>query len=133
MRRLLLLGPLLAVLAGPVAPAGAAGHAAPALTRPTAVVPTLAAFRSRFGGGFGRSRYSSPRYSSPRYSSRGRGVFGGRARSRGLLHRIARALAFAYILNLFFSHGGLSFLLWIVVIALVVRFVHRRRRRRLAY
>jgi hypothetical protein len=128
MRRLLLLSPLLAVLAGPVAPAGAVGRPAPALTRPSAVVPTLAAFRSRFGGGFGRSRYSSPRY-----SSRGRGVFGGRARSRGLLHRIARALAFAYILHLFFSHGGLSFLLWIVVIALVVRFVHRRRRRPLAY
>jgi hypothetical protein len=128
MRRLLLLGPLLAVLAGPAPPALAHGSAAPALARPSAVVPTVAAFRSRFGGGFGRSRYSSPRS-----TWRGRGAFGGRTRSRGLLRRIVRALAIAYVLHLFFSHGGLSFLLWVIVIALVVRLVHRRRRGPLAY
>jgi hypothetical protein len=127
MRRLLLLGPLLAALACPAA-AGAAGQTAPAITRSVVAAPTVAAFRSHFGGGLGRRHFSSPRY-----GSRGRGVFGGRARSRGLLHRIVRALAFAYILHLFFSHGGLSFLLWIIVIALVVRFFHRRRRRPFAY
>ena len=34
-----------------------------------------------------------------------------------------------YILHLFFSHGGLSILLWVIIIALVLSLVRRRRRR----
>lgn len=84
--------------------------------------PQLLAFRGGFGGfHFGGSRVGR----------RGFGGFGfGRRRSsRGLLHRIARALAFAYLFHLFFSHGGFSILLWLVVIGLIVHLVRRRRRR----
>ncbi len=80
--------------------------------------PELLAFRGGFhlgGGGFGRRSFGS-------------GGFGRRSSSRSLLHRVARALAFAYLLHLFFSHGGLSILLWLLIIGLIVHFVRRRRR-----
>jgi hypothetical protein len=63
-----------------------------------------------FGRGF------SPR---PRFGPR-RGLFGGRARrSRGFVRRVLRALAFAYILHLLFSHGFVSVLIWLLVATLV--------------
>lgn len=118
MRRLAILAVLLAsCLAPAVALQSFAARSAPASS-----APRLVAFRGHFGGfhlgggAFGRrgSRF---------------GGFGRRNSSRGILHRIARALAFAYLLHLFFSHGGLSILLWLLVIGLVVHFVRRRRRR----
>ncbi len=89
--------------------------------------PRLIAFRAHFGGGFGRRSVFGGGF------GRRRGVFGSRrGRSRGFLHNVARFLAFSFLLHLFFSHGGLSILLWLIVIGLVVHFV-RRRRRRYAY
>lgn len=120
MRRLAILAGLLGLLAAPAvieicAPAGS----------PVASAPRLLAFRGHFGGfglggGFGRRRV-------------GFGGFGRRGSSRSLLHRIARALAFAYLLHLFFSHGGVSVLIWLLVIALIVHLVRRGRRRRVRY
>lgn len=82
--------------------------------------PQLVAFRGFHlhvggGGAFGRHRV-------------GFGAFGRRG-SHGLLRRVVHALAFAYLLHLFFSHGGLSLLLWLLVIGLVVHLFRRRRRR----
>jgi hypothetical protein len=34
-----------------------------------------------------------------------------------------------YILDLFFTHGGLTILLWIIIIGFVLSLVRRRRRR----
>ena len=122
MRRLLLITSLLASLLVPVlaAPATAAPGWAVALgasRAPRSVSLERVAFRGfrLGGGGFGRRR----------------GGFGGfgRRSSRGLLHSIARALAFAYLFHLLFSHGGLSILLWVIVIAVLVHLVRRRRRR----
>jgi len=42
-------------------------------------------------------------------------------------------LVFAYLLHLFFSHGGISILIWLLVIGLMVHFVRRGRRRRARY
>jgi hypothetical protein len=81
--------------------------------------PTLVAFRSRFGFG-SRSRgygYGYRGYGRPRQS---------------LLRRAAKTAIWLYVLHLFFTHGGLSILLWIVIIAVVLSLL-RRRRRRLAY
>ncbi len=104
------------LLLGVLVPAAAiqsssSAHAAAASSR-----PQLVAFRGFHlgGGGFGR---------------RGFGVGGfGHRRSSHLLRRVAHALVFAYILHLFFSHGGLSILLWLLIIGLIVHFVRRRRR-----
>lgn len=86
--------------------------------------PQLVAFRGFHlhlggGGAFGQHRVG----------------FGGLGRrgSRGVLRRVVHALAFAYFLHLFFSHGGLSLLLWLLVIGLVVHLFRRRRRRRYSY
>jgi hypothetical protein len=99
-----------AVASPPRQPAIAAGHRA----------PVLVAFRSRLRFG----------------ASRGRSYgFGGIGRSRprnGLIHRLVKTAIWLYVLHLFFAHGGLSVLLWIVIIGLVVSLV-RRRRRRYAY
>jgi hypothetical protein len=135
MRRALILLPLLLAFAGPTA---AGASSAPASVRTVATGTTSTDLASaqfarfgRSGGGFGRRSFFG--------GSRGRGggLFGsrsrGRGRSRGLFSRIARALAFAYVLHLLFSHGGLSILVWIGLIALIVSFARRRRRRRLAY
>ena len=93
--------------------------------KPTTV--QLAAFGSRFGGsrlgggGLFRRRptygygYRSHYYSRP-----------------SLFHRIARALAFAYILHLLFTNGVFSLLLWVLVIA-VLAHLFRRRPRRFSY
>lgn len=135
MRRLLILPPLLVLLA---LPAAASANSTPTVVRPVAATAfggdaSTARF-ARFGGG-GRSGGRGFFGGSSR--SRGGGLFGSRGRSRGrsrgIFSRIARALAFAYIFHLFFSHGGLSILVWIGLIALIVMFMRRRRRRRMAY
>jgi cell division protein FtsW (lipid II flippase) len=46
-----------------------------------------------------------------------------------MFRRIARALAFAYVLHLLFSHGGISLLIWLIVIGLLIHMFRRRRRR----
>lgn len=101
-------------------PAVAVTSSAAAGSTSVATSPQLLAFRGGFhfggGGGFGR-RHS---------------LFGGFGR-RGSSHvfrRVVHALAFAYLLHLFFSHGGLSILLWLLVIGLVVHLLRRRRSRR---
>jgi hypothetical protein len=123
MRRVAILTALLASL---LAPAVALQSSALTGSPPAPNAPRLLAFRGhiggfRLGGGGFRRR------------SVGFGGFGRRNRSPGLLRRIARALAFAYLLHLFFSHGGLSILLWLLIIGLVVYFIRRRRRPRGQY
>ena len=49
-------------------------------------------------------------------------------RSPSLLHRVVKTAIWLYILHLFFTHGGLSILLWIIIIGFVVSLVRRRRR-----
>ncbi len=109
---------LAALLVSLLVPAIAMGSSTVIRSAPASGAPRLLAFRGGFhlgGGGFGRRGV-------------GFGGFGRRSSSRGLLHRVARALAFAYLLHLFFSHGGLSILLWLLIIGLIVHFVRRRRR-----
>ncbi|MEO8969128.1 MAG: hypothetical protein ABI355_15930 [Solirubrobacteraceae bacterium] len=106
------------------APAVALYGSAPGAPASVSSAPRLVAFRGfhlHLGGGeaFGRHRV-------------GFGGFGRRG-SHGVLRRVVHALAFAYLLHLFFSHGGLSFLLWLLVIGLVVHLFRRRRRRRYSY
>src|SRR3981081_4301653 len=112
---------LTALLAGFAVPAVALENPTAAGNERASSAPRLLAFRGHFGG---RS------FRRPGFGFRG---FRRHSSSRGLLHRIARALAFAYLLHLFFSHGGLSILLWLLVIGLVVHFVRRRRRLRNQY
>lgn len=125
MRCLRLLLVLLAATATPVAlqvstaAAAGVGPSGPESTQ-------LLAFRGHFGGfHLGGSRYGRSRF--------GGGVFGRRAATRGLFRRIARALAFAYIFHLLFSHGGISLLIWLIVIGLLFHLFRRRRRRRDRY
>jgi len=118
MKRLFIFG---ALVLSVVAPAAALGNSVSAVTPPAFSAPQLLAFRGFHlgGGGFGR-RHS---------------VFAGLGRrgSHHVLRRIAHALVFAYILHLFFSRGGFSILLWLLVIGLIVHFVRRGRRRRAQY
>ncbi len=107
-----------------LAPAVALGGSAPSGRAAVSSAPQLVAFRGFHlhlggGGAFGRHRT-------------GYGSFRRRG-SHGLLRRVVHALAFAYLLHLLFSHGGLSLLLWILVIGLVVHLVRRRRQRRYSY
>jgi hypothetical protein len=116
MRRVTVLAALLASI---LVPAAALTSPAAAATRPAAAAPQLLAFRSFHfsgGGGFGRRHV-------------GIGGFG-RRRSSHTLRRVAHAVAFAYFLHLFFSHGGLSIVLWLLVIGLIVHLLRRRRSRR---
>jgi hypothetical protein len=84
----------------------------------------LAAFHSRFGG----SRFGGGGLFSRRRAY-GYG-YRGRYYSRpSLFHRIARALAFAYILHLLFTNGVFSIVLWILVIAMISHLFRRRSRR----
>ncbi len=118
LRRLVLVG-LVALCAGVAA--------LPAATPATAPAVQLA----RFGGGFhlgGRGLAARPRTT----------LFGRRTttstRSRGLLRRIGRALAFAAILHFLFAGShGLGFLLLLVLAAGLVVLVSRGRRRRNSY
>ncbi len=73
-------------------------------------------------------------HSGGRRSFGGAGFFGNRRRSsHHVLRHVAHALAFAYVLHLLFSHGGISILLWLIVIGLVLHLLHRRRRTRYSY
>jgi hypothetical protein len=123
MRRLTILTALLASL---LATSVALQSSAPDGSVPASSAPRLLAFRGHFGGfhlgggGFGRRGFAF-------------GRFGRRTPSRGPLHRIGRVLAFAFLLHLFFSHSGLSILLWLLMIGLLVHFVRRRRRPRDQY
>lgn len=116
MRRLTVVAVLLVSILGPTA---AVTSPAAAASRSVATGPQLLAFRGFHfsgAGGFGRRHVG----------------FGGLGR-RGSSHtvrRVAHALAFAYFLHLFFSHGGLSIVLWLLVIGLVVHLFRRRRTRR---
>ncbi len=118
MRRLTILG---ALLLSVLAPAAVLQSSASAKSAPVSSAPQLLAFRGFHlgGGGFGRRRFGS-------------GGFGRRGSSHVLRH-IAHALVFAYLLHLFFSHGGISILIWLLVIGLIVHFVRRRGRRRARY
>ena len=104
------------------APAAVAASAPAQAAPPTAPhqVRTLVAFRSHFGfGGSRRRGYGfGPAY--PRTSR------------HPLLRRVVKTAIWLYVLHLFFTHGGLSILLWIVIIAVVLSLL-RRRRRRYAY
>jgi hypothetical protein len=113
MKRLTILA---AVLVSVLAPVAALRSSAVAGTGSTSTAPQLLAFHGlHFGGGGLGRRYT--------------GFGGGRRRSSHTLRRIAHAVAFAYFLHLFFSHGGLSILLWLLIIGLVVHFLRRRRAR----
>ena len=87
-------------LSRPAQPALAAAHPAPEFVR--------LGSRFRFG------------------SSRGYGY--GYRRRPSFLHRAVKTAIWLYVLHLFFTHGGLSILLWIVIIGLVLSLVRRRRR-----
>ena len=116
---LLVLAALSAAAAAAPAAAATADFSRPA--QPALAAPHPAPVFVRLGGSrFGRSR------------SRGYG-FGYSSRPRhSLLHRAVKTAIWLYVLHLFFTHGGLSILLWIVIIGLVMSLV-RRRRRRYAY
>ena len=85
------------------------------------------AFHSHFGGGglFGRRGSFGRSYG---YGNRGRYY-----RRPSLFHRIARALAFAYILHLLFTNGVVSIVVWLLIIAVFFHLFRRRRPRRFSY
>lgn len=118
-----------AVVAVTAIPTAAQARTAPphiaAVATAARPAPVFAAFRSRFGFG-SRSRYGYG------YGNRYGYGYGYGRRSPGLLHRVVKTAIWLYILHLFFTHGGLSILLWIIIIGLVLSLV-RRRRRRYAY
>jgi len=125
MRRLVILG---ALLLSVLAPAAALQSPAMAASVPRASAPELLAFRGFHlgGGGFhlGGARLARHRFGSGGLGRRGSSHF---------VRRVAHAVAFAYLLHLFFSHGGVSILIWLLIIGLVVHFVGRGRRRRARY
>ncbi|MFL5859524.1 MAG: hypothetical protein ACJ780_01905 [Solirubrobacteraceae bacterium] len=113
---------LAAVLMFMLAFAPAAGAAASAESpRPTLVAArpgdVLVSLR---GLRLGRSRRYSYGY--------GYG-YGYRPPRHSLLHRAVKTAMWLYVLHLFFTHGGLSVLLWIVLIGFVLSLVRRRRSR----
>lgn len=124
MLRVALIAAIVVVLAIPTSTAAAAtaparGAAPAASVAPPA--PVFAAFRSRLGFG-SRSHFG--------FGSRSRYGYGYSyaRRSPSLLHRVVKTAIWLYILHLFFTHGGLSILLWIIVIGFVLSLVRRRRR-----
>ena len=118
MRHLLILG---ALVLSVLAPAAALQSSASAKSPSASRAPELLAFRGFHLGGGSLGRHRS-----------GFGGFG-RGGSHHVLRRVAHALAFAYLLHLLFSHGGISILIWLLVIGLIVHFVRRGRRRRARY
>jgi hypothetical protein len=101
--------------------------AAPAQAKGPQPHAQLVAFHSRFGGSRFGGRGLSSRRRAYGYGYRG---YGSRYGSRpSLLHRIARALAFAYILHLLFTNGVFSVLLWLLIIAIFSHLFRRRARR----
>jgi hypothetical protein len=107
-----------ALVLGAASATVAEGRTAPPRVAPAGAVaspvPVLAAFRSRLGFS-SRTRY-------------GYG-YGYSRRSPSLLHRVAKTAIWLYVLHLFFSHGGLSIILWVVIIGLGFSLLRRRRRR----
>jgi hypothetical protein len=125
MLRLGLIAAVVAVLTTAMATAAEARTAPPRIAPSASVArpaPVLAAFRSRFGFG-SRSRYGY------RYGSRYGYRYGYGRRSPSLLHRVVKTAIWLYILHLFFAHGGLSIVLWIIIIGFVLSLVRRHRRR----
>jgi hypothetical protein len=125
MIRLAIIAAVLASLLSVLSVTALHGSAAPDAAAANA--PRLVAFRGHFGsgfhlggGGFGRRRSGFARV-------------GRRGSSHGFLRSVARALALAYILHLFFTHGGFSILLWLLVIGVVIYLFRRRRGRRDRY
>lgn len=116
MRRLSIAAAVIAVALLP-----GAAVAATSTPGPSVATVRLVAFRGFHLGGGGFRRPT--------------GFFGSRGfgRRTSVLHRVARALAFAYLLHLFFTHGGLSIILWLLIIGLAVHFLRRRRRLRDRY
>jgi hypothetical protein len=115
MRRCTVIALLSAVF---LVPAVALTSSAPAGPGP-ARASQLVAFRGfHFGGGYGFTRRHY-----------GLGGFGRRGSSH-IGRRVIHALAFAYFLHLFFTHGGLSILLWLLIIFFVAHLLRRRRSRR---
>lgn len=117
MRRVAALAALLVSVLGSAA---TFTDSAAAANRSVAHAPQLLAFRGFHLGGSGLGRRHV-----------GFGGFGRRGSSHAL-RRVAHALAFAYLLHLFFSHGGLSIVLCLLVFGLIVHFFRRRSRRRYA-
>jgi hypothetical protein len=114
-----------ALLAGTLVPAVACPHPAIAQTSGSSHAAHLLALRGHFGGfHMGGGVMGGRSFSYGRY---------GRYRSHRTLRRVVHTLAFAYVLHLFFSHGGFSVLLWLVLIWLVVHGLRRRRRRRRSF
>lgn len=113
---------LVLMSAAPVSAAKAAGSASRVIVQHSGPSRELLAFRGggfHLGGGFlGRRRYGGGSYYGRSY---GRG---------GTLRRVAHTLFTIYLLHLFFSHGGLSILLWVVIIGIVLHLARRRRGRR---
>jgi hypothetical protein len=110
-----------ALVVGTLVPSMASAPGAIAQTSLSSRSPQLLAFRGHFGGfHLGGGAYGGRSFSYGRY---------GRSRSHRTLRRVVHTLAFAYFLHLFFSHGGFSVLLWVVIIGLVVHWLRRRRRR----
>jgi hypothetical protein len=114
--RLALIAAVTVGLATATATAVEANTSAPRFT-PSAKVarsaPVFTAFRSRF-----------------RFGSRGRYGYGYRysRRSPSLVHRVVKTAIWLYVLHLFFAHGGLSILLWVIIIGFVLSLMRRRRR-----
>jgi hypothetical protein len=80
------------------------------------------------------ARFVAFHFGARRSFGGGGGFLGGRSRSsHPVLRHVAHTLAFAYVLHLLFSHGGVSILLWLIVIAVIVHLVRRRRRTRYSY
>jgi hypothetical protein len=124
MPRVALIAALVVVLVIPTATAAAAATPARAVAPAAGVAPpapVFAAFRSRLGLG-SRSRFG---FGSTRRYGYG---YGYARRSPSLLHRVVKTAIWLYILHLFFTHGGLSILLWIIIIGFVLSLVRRRRR-----
>ena len=117
MLRLSLIAAVAVLLVSAMATAAEARTAARPVAPAASVVrsaPVFAAFRSRFGFG-SRRRYGSG--------------YGYGRRSPSILHRVVRTAIRLYIAHLFFTHGGLSILLWIIIIGFVLSLLGRRRRR----
>jgi hypothetical protein len=111
------------VIATAMATAAEARTAAPRIAPAVSVArpaPVLAAFRFGFGS---RSRYGY------RYGGRYGYGYGYGRRSPSLLHRVVKTAIWLYILHLFFTHGGLSIVLWIIIIGFALSLVRRHRRR----
>jgi hypothetical protein len=117
MRRLAGGAVLALMLVAAAAPATVSASPMPRSAATTArPAATLVALRSRYGFGARSRGYGS--YGRPRHS---------------FLRRLVKTAIWLYVLHLFFTHGGLSIVLWVIIIALVIAMLRLRRRRRVAF